>query len=161
MSKEIEKKFYVDISDLDLDKYDKTVITQNYLVAEGIYQLRIREMVNLSDLSIEHYLTYKMGNGLVREEKRIKIDQITYYELKDRIEEIPIKKDRYNIPYKGKVVELDVFYNDLSNVAEIEFNSIEELENFKFPNWFRVRCNKDNADFWREINNKKERITSF
>ena len=50
-----------------------------------------------------------------------------------------IEKTRYLIPYNEKLtIELDIFHNDLSPLilAEVEFESEDEANNFTPPEWF-------------------------
>lgn len=155
MAKEIEKKFYVNIDGIHLDGYYQKKIIQNYLMYENIYQVRIREEINQNKM--EHFLTYKEGNGLSRIEEEIKISPYVYHELDRQIKQAPIRKTRYLLPYKSKIIELDIFdSSQLLPVAEIEFNTLEELENFNYPEWFTRQCNKTNGTFWRQINGLAE-----
>ncbi len=54
-----------------------------------------------------------------------------------------LTKTRYFIPLNGGLTaELDVFSGKLSGlvIAEVEFNSQEQMQNFAAPEWFGCDC---------------------
>ena len=150
--KEIERKFYVDVSHIDFDRLDYRFISQSYLSKTEDQEVRIRK-TRLTDGSTKYYLQVKTGKGEVREEKTIEIMGSTYKQLEWQIKERPLIKSRYYIDYKGETIELDKYLDKcLRPVAEIEFNSVEEMNNFDYPDWFTEVCDKTNYDFYCKIN---------
>jgi|GEM_PF-4146359 CYTH domain-containing protein len=151
--KEIERKFYVDISYIDFNSLDCKFIAQSYLSKTEDQEVRIRK-TRLTNNREKYYLQVKTGVGEVRKEESIEIKHSTYRVLKWQIKERPLIKSRYNIEYKGKIIELDVFIDDiLPPVVEIEFDSVEEMNNFNYPKWFGKQCKETNYDFFIKINN--------
>lgn len=151
--KEIERKFYVDVSHIDFDRLDYRFIAQSYLTKTEDQEVRIRK-TRLTNNREKYYLQVKTGKGEVREEQSIEIMGSTYQELKWTIDKRPLIKSRYYIDYKGKTIELDKYLDKcLRPVAEIEFNSVEEMNNFDYPDWFGKECEKTNYNFYIEINN--------
>lgn len=155
MNKEIEKKFYVNKNDilvLDLDNnYEKIKIGQKYIAITNNEEMRVRRK---SDGKTDKcYITYKKGNGCIRDECEFEVSKEFANKIWGNINKRPIYKTRYLIPYKGKIIELDVFKNlTLKAVAEIEFDNEEEMDNFEFPEWFEDECEKSNSDLYEDIN---------
>ncbi|CAG7915099.1 Inorganic triphosphatase [Mammaliicoccus sciuri] len=158
MSNEIERKFIVkdlpDIVKSAINNARSKKIIQNYLVI-GKEEIRIRkiEYGNFSD----YYLTVKKGSGLVREEIELEIMQETYNQLYNH-SKIPIIKRRNQIVFDNKILEIDFFESISLTMIEIEFNSLEEAEKYKLPNWIGEEVTNDkrfkNQNLWKMLNNK-------
>ncbi len=133
---EIEKKFTV--KELpDLSGYDRHKIEQAYINRKPT--LRIRRQDD------DYYFTYK-GEGLMaREEYNLPLNEESYYHLREKADGKIITKTRYLIPYDQYTIELDVFEGDLAPliIAEVEFPTIEEAENFVPPAWFAEDVTSD------------------
>ncbi len=133
---EIEKKYT--IKELpDLKGYDSHRIEQAYINRKPT--LRIRRQDD------EYYFTYK-GDGLMaRDEYNLPLNEEAYYHLKDKADGKIIVKTRYLIPYEGYTIELDVFEGDLAPliIAEVEFTTIKEAEDFVPPEWFDKDVTQD------------------
>ena len=58
--------------------------------------------------------------------------------MRAKANKIRLQKIRYLIPYKGHEIELDIYKWNLQwlIVAEIEFQSNDECENFEYPERF-------------------------
>ncbi len=126
---EIEKKYT--ISSLpDLSGYDFHKIEQAYINRRPTMRIRRQDD--------EYYFTYK-GDGLMaREEYNLPLNEESYLHLKTKVDGKVITKTRYLIPYDRYTIELDVFEGDLAPliIAEVEFDTLEEAENFVAPSWF-------------------------
>jgi len=133
---EIEKKFTV--KELpDLSGYDCHKIEQAYINRKPT--LRIRRQDD------DYYFTYK-GEGLMaREEYNLPLNEESYYHLRVKADGKIITKTRYLIPYDQYTIELDVFEGDLAPliIAEVEFPTVEEAENFIPPAWFAEDVTSD------------------
>lgn len=127
---EIEKKFTVRKLPENLEEYEVHVIEQGYLNTEPVIRVR-REDEN-------YYLTYKGKGLLAREEYNLPLNADSYAHLLPKADGNVISKKRYLIPYEGYTIELDVFAPPFAPliIAEVEFSSIEEAENFTAPDWF-------------------------
>ena len=126
---EIERKFLVNQMP-DLQQYTYHCMEQGYLNTNPV--VRVRKEDN------EYYLTYKGKGLLVREEYNLPLNEEGYYHLVEKSDGIIIRKKRYLIPYGEVTIELDVFEEPYENlvIAEVEFESEEEANNFKPPVWF-------------------------
>lgn len=148
--KEIEKKWYCKDFPQKFYQHDTYFIVQNYVSLTAYEQLRIRTINN-----IDYYLTYKQGEGSVRKEMETSISKELYNHLCDLINKEPIFKERTQIPIGDYTAILDVFHlkNQLLKIVEVEFDSVEEMNNFEKPDWFGEKCSWSNKDLWEEINN--------
>lgn len=136
---EIERKFLIkDISSLQLDKYKRKKIIQDYLYKDKLTIVRKRRIIQEGK---EKYI-YTVKTGRVNysiNEIESEITKEQYDKLGLNSEYRTIEKIRYNIPYKnGLTIELDVFEGEYKGIvfAEIEFESEEQAENTDFPEWF-------------------------
>ena len=86
-----------------------------------------------------YILTYKGKGMMVREEYNLPLNEEAFLHLKEKIDGRLIQKRRYLIPLAPKyTIELDVFEGDLAPLllAEVEFETEEEANNFTPPEWF-------------------------
>jgi cellulose biosynthesis protein BcsQ/CYTH domain-containing protein len=129
---EIERKFLVNEIPEDLYKHPSSHITQGYLeVTDDETEVRIRGKEG------RFFKTMKSGRGLERKEIETEIGIEAYNELWPKTIGMRIEKRRYEIPYEGHVIELDMYLGNLSGlvVAEVEFESVEESARFMPPSW--------------------------
>lgn len=126
---EIERKFLINILP-DLDKYNFHIIEQAYLCTEPVVRIR-KEDTN-------YYMTYKSKGFLKREEYNLPLTPNSYNHLLEKADGNIITKKRYLIPYLNHTIELDVFEGvfDGTVLAEVEFDSTDEADNFIPPDWF-------------------------
>lgn len=131
MTLEIERKYLVDHKKWsELAKPVGRLYRQGYLITDENKTIRIR--LTHSDA----YLTIKgKTKGVTRDEFEYKIPLTDAAQLLDTFSESELSKTRYEIYYKDKLWEVDVFHNanDGLIVAEIELNS--EDEKFELPDW--------------------------
>ena len=73
----------------------------------------------------------------MREEREIQISKAQFDGLWESTQDKRIIKERYEIPYKDWLIELDVFKGRLEGLmlAEVEFASLEEAEAFQKLEW--------------------------
>ncbi len=118
MPNEIERKFLVKEMPRGLGDYLASEINQGYLaVTDDDTEIRIRKKGD------GYYETVKSGKGLKRKEVEIEIGEKVFNALWPLTEGMRVEKTRYDIPYGGHVVELDVYSGGLAGlvVAEVEF----------------------------------------
>ena len=127
---EIERKFLVSNIPKDLNQYPVHRIEQAYLCTEPVLRIRRKDDV--------YILTYKGAGFLVREEHEFPLTEEAYRHLLEKADGNRIAKDRYCIPYLGYTIELDVFDAPFAPLvlAEVEFSTEEEANNFTPPDWF-------------------------
>lgn len=128
---EIERKFLVSDIPADLSKFKCRLIEQGYLSTNPV--VRVRKDND------DYYLTYKGKGHMVREEYNLPLTKEAYEHLIKKADGNIITKHRYEIPDgTGKTIELDLFDGIFKGLvlAEVEFNSIEEADNYTPPKWF-------------------------
>lgn len=135
---EIEKKYLVSEVPENLEKYDVWEIEQCYLCTAPTIRIRKK--------NDDYILTYKCHRGDVQKGKKlcvsdeveVPLNERAYNHLKKKADGKVIRKTRYRMPYQGHTIELDIFHGDYNGMmlAEVEFDSVEESENFYPPSWF-------------------------
>lgn len=154
---EIELKFRVIIDALPegiLDTVEKHKITQAYTaINEDGSETRVRKDHNVTAGETVYTRTSKSAGGVARTEIEEIITEDGYNKEAQNIIQgsRPVEKTRYRIPYvcngKAYTVELDVYEGTLSNlvVAEIEFDTQEEANEFVKPDWLGEDVSADKA----------------
>lgn len=128
---EIERKFLLKELPKDLSIYKCKIIEQGYLCTNPV--VRIRKSNDTYEL------TYKGKGFMAREEYNLALNEEAYYHLKEKIDGNIISKKRYLIPIHGNLtVELDIFEKPFDNIilAEVEFETEDDANNFIPPAWF-------------------------
>ena len=128
---EIERKFTLKSLPDNLESYPSHHIEQVYLNYNPVGRARKQDD--------EYYLTYKGKGHMVREEYNLPLTKEAYEHLIKKADGNIITKHRYEIPDgTGKTIELDLFDGIFKGLvlAEVEFNSIEEADNYTPPKWF-------------------------
>lgn len=138
---EIERKFLIQALPDNLKNYKHFEIQQWYFVLAKNIEERVRHKWN------SYYYTKKIWYWEVRNEYEIKISKEKFDNLRSKTDWKRIYKTRYLIPYNNNIIELDIYKWDLKwlMVAEVEFWSSKELENFKIP-----------QRFWEDITNNNK-----
>lgn len=133
---EIEKKFLVDELPADLSQYEVWDIEQCYLCTDPT--IRIRKKNDSYILTYKSHVPMSDTRLCVSEETELPLTKEAFEHLKAKCDGICITKTRYRIPYEKWTIELDVFHGDYEGfyLAEVEFASIQESENFQPPAWF-------------------------
>lgn len=136
---EIERKFTIKELPKNLEQYEYKIIEQGYLNTKPV--LRIRRMND------DYILTYKSIDGIqdsnqsivLNNEVELPLNQRSYEHLKEKVDNNMVSKKRYIIPIEnGLKVEFDIFEGKLKGLylAEVEFSSIEEANEFVPLDWF-------------------------
>lgn len=128
---EIERKYLVKELPGHLEQYPCHKIIQGYLNTEPVVRVRRQDE--------EYYLTYKGSGMLAREEYNLPLTAQSFEHLIAKADGNIIAKTRYLIPFQeAYTIELDVFEAPFAPLilAEVEFSSIEEAEQFTPPAWF-------------------------
>jgi adenylate cyclase len=130
---EIERKFLVHSLPGGCKAAPNARIRQAYFpLRDGKIEIRLREKGK------QHFITIKAGRGRTRLEEEIPIPKSCFDALWPLVRAACITKRRYQIPFRGKTIELDVYEGAHRGliIAEREFKSKRELEAFKPPDWF-------------------------
>ena len=81
-------------------------------------------------------MSVKTGKGEMRAEYETEISKSTYEELKEKVISKKLIKDRFTIPLEdGHKVELDIYGNIDLMLAEVEFESEEDMNSFIKPDF--------------------------
>jgi CYTH domain-containing protein len=129
---EIERKYLVAALPADYRSWPSRSIQQAYLCTEPVVRIRKEDQ--------QYYLTYKSKGLLEREEYNLPLTKEAYDHLLPKADGIVLTKRRYRIPIEGTglTIELDLFsgvYEGLC-LAEVEFETKQEAEEFVPPDWF-------------------------
>ena len=129
---EIERKYRILTPPKDYESYPFHQIEQAYLCTEPVVRIRKEDDTC--------YMTYKSKGLLVREEYNLPLTRKAYEHLLKKADGIILTKRRYLIPIPDTAltVELDIFQGHYEGLmlAEVEFPSVEDAENFTPPAWF-------------------------
>ena len=128
---EIERKFLIDKLPENLDDYSFHIIEQAYLNTNPVVRVRRSDD--------EYYLTCKGSGMMAREEYNLPLNAEAYEHLLAKADGNIISKTRYLIPISDELTaEVDVFEKPFAPLvmAEVEFPTIEDAQNFAVPGWF-------------------------
>ena len=128
---EIEKKYLTEKIPFDITVYPKKEISQCYISTKPTIRLRKSDD--------EYILTVKGHGNIAREEFELNISEEEYNRLKKKSDTKEVIKTRYFVPINnGYTAEVDIYHDILEGVitTEVEFNTLEEAENFIAPKWF-------------------------
>ena len=128
---EIERKFLIEELPEDLILPAGTEFEQGYLCTGPVVRIR-RE-------GDAYWLTIKSQGMMIREEYNIPMSADAYYHLLPKVDHSLIHKTRFRIPLdETHTIELDQFHGVLAPLlmAEVEFTSPEDAEDFIPPHWF-------------------------
>jgi len=132
MALEIERKFLIKTIPMDIDQFSHCDITQWYLTDPTTGKsIRVRHIGDA------YKVTRKKWNGLIRDEVEIDITKQEFDQLRFQVDNHFIEKTRYEIPYNGVIIELDIYKNLHGlKTAEIEFTSKRDAKKFIPAEWF-------------------------
>lgn len=131
---EIERKYLILTERMSLsriEEYPCHNLEQAYLCTSPV--LRVRREDD------RYYMTYKNGGTLAHEEYNLPLDKDSYEHLLAKADGNIICKRRYLIPLSERLTaEVDVFGGAFDGLvfAEVEFDTVEEAEQFIKPDWF-------------------------
>jgi CYTH domain-containing protein len=132
VAKEIERKFLLHEPPSPVVGQESVDIEQGYLAIDDETEVRVRRADR------DRFITVKGGRGEVRDEIEIAIGEEQFGALWQLTEGRRLTKRRLVIPLeRGLEVEIDVFKGDLKGllIAEVEFESEAESEEFEPPDW--------------------------
>ncbi|WP_418752695.1 CYTH domain-containing protein [Frisingicoccus sp.] len=128
---EIERKYLIDRLPFDVTAYPSHEIEQAYLNTAPVIRIRKEDE--------EYYLTYKSKGLMAREEYNLPLNAESYAHLLQKADGNVLTKTRYKIPLGDHLtIEIDMFHGKFEGLilAEVEFPTIEEAENFRPPEYF-------------------------
>jgi len=165
MSLEIERKFMLAeiprqlIEEGQLLIKSEQYIEQTYLAIDKTQEVRVRTITDLQSGSKTYTHTFKLGNGLLREEIEYEITESIYTQLTAAFDYTPLTKKRTTAEWKGITVEIDSYDQLQLIVVEVEFTSEEEALAFVPPAWFGEDISSQrqysNKKVWKELQLKQ------
>jgi adenylate cyclase len=132
-SREIERKFLIKRLPLEILRSHHFRIRQGYLATEtGGRHVRLRQRARTN------LLTFKVGRGIGREEREIRLSPKQFAVLWPATAGRRLRKIRYEVGWKTFTIEIDVYQgrNRGLVIAEVEFPSEASFRKFKPPSWF-------------------------
>jgi adenylate cyclase len=132
-NREIERKFLVQWLPDNLKRARHLIIEQGYLATESAgRQVRLRKSGKATSL------TFKVGRGSHREEREVKLSTKQFATLWPGTAGRRLRKVRYEIPWDGLLIEVDIYRGRHSGlvVAEVEFPDTATCRKFEPPWWF-------------------------
>lgn len=129
---EIERKFLITYPDVALlaswPGMTRFEIIQTYLLSAPDNEVRVRQRTEQGISRWFH--TVKRGEGIKRQEEEREIGQVEYQTLLAQADPTKrvLRKTRYCLPYRGKLLEVDLypFWQDQA-VLEVELEHEEDL----------------------------------
>lgn len=128
---EIERKFIPLSIPENINDYEHHEMIQAYLNTAPV--VRVRKSDD------DYYLTYKGGGMMAREEYNLPLNAKSFDHLLEKADGNIISKTRYIIPLENNLTaELDIFHGRFEGMllVEVEFDSLEDAQNFTPPAWF-------------------------
>lgn len=127
---ENERRFLLPSMEEEIYTLPKRVILDHYIVGTN---LRLR-LVDNEDSKI-YKLTKKFQLSPGREQITTIYLSQEEYELLSKLQAIVVRKPRFIMQYKDLIIGIDVYENEKDKLwlAEIEFETTEDMNNFKMP----------------------------
>ncbi|MFD2670016.1 CYTH domain-containing protein [Marinicrinis sediminis] len=143
MSLEIERKYRLTqyphewIENGTLQVLKRQYMEQTYLAHTRDQEVRIRKISDLNHSEqCEYTHTIKQGFGMTREEFELKLLPEIYEQLLASLGKIPLQKTRTTLAWETYKLEIDEYHQYDMQVVEVEFDSVEQAEQFQPPPWF-------------------------
>lgn len=165
MALEIERKFLLAADPMEL--ISEGVITalmeqrieQTYLAIDESQELRVRRITDIGSGEVTHTHTFKNGNGLVREEVEYNISAGIHEQVVNAFGFQPLTKNRITAQWNGRTVEIDIYDQIHLSVLEVEFDTLEEANAFRAPDWFGEDISSQkqysNKTVWKQLQGDK------
>jgi adenylate cyclase len=136
---EIERKFLIRARPRGLSRQPHERVRQGYLLVGPDGEVRVRRH------GAKHVLTVKGRGSFQRPETEIPITPRQFALLWPLTRGQRVEKTRYRIPYRKRVIELDIYHGPLRGLmtAEVEFTSRQACEKFVPPPWFAKEVTED------------------
>ncbi|WP_321492533.1 CYTH domain-containing protein [uncultured Desulfobacter sp.] len=138
--KEIERKFLL-AKMPEVSLHSTTCIRQGY-ISQALDSVEIR----LRQKGDAFFMTFKRGQGLVRDEAEIRIDEADFNHLWPLTHGRQVEKQRSKaILENGLTAEIDEFSGALAGLflCEVEFGDEAQAQAFVPPRWFGAEVTED------------------
>lgn len=126
---------------MDIEKFPHKEIIQWYF-----NDPTTGKSIRVRHIGDAYKITRKKWHGLVREEIEVDINKQEFDQFRFQVENHFLEKTRYELPYDGFTIELDVYKNlQWLKTAEVEFASKRDAKKFIAPD-----------RFWEELTTMRE-----
>ena len=149
--REIERKYLITDPPSLSEANGSARIRQGYITSgEAQNEVRVRQIGG------EYLLGIKSGGGIERKEVEVPLTEEQFQPLWNLTEGWRLEKQRYYFPFGNHRIELDVYAGNIEPliVAEVEFDTVAESEQFEPPPWFGVEISG-------ELEYKNSRLAKF
>jgi len=146
---EIERRWLLEWDRIlpNLDELPKDYIAQGYITPANRSELNLPNATfRVRKRGDAYFFTRKFGVGiLVRSEAEVQLTEEQFSLMWGMVGQQYVQKNRYYLKHNLKTIEMDFFEGKLDGliIAEIEFDSKEEAEEFKAPDWFGKEITED------------------
>ncbi len=143
MPTELERTFLVKKLPEDLEKCESRELIDIYLPKSRDHPiLRIRKQGDVFEITKKSPV--KEGDASIQMEQTIELDEGEFNSLKNLDGKVT-EKVRYYYRYNNKIIEIDVFKGGLKGLvlADIEFSSEEEKDNFVPPEFCHIEVTQE------------------
>jgi adenylate cyclase len=132
LAAEIERKFLCPADQVGLSAATLGTSSRGYLAADAKSEVRVRR------IGEESFLTVKRGSGRERLEQETEITEEQFRGRWPATEGRRIARHRFYVPLDNLTAEVDVYGGALDGLmtAELEFDSVEDSQDFDPPRWF-------------------------
>jgi CYTH domain-containing protein len=130
---EIERKFLVK----QLPPAGKR--TAGCRIEQGYFPIHSKDLeIRLRSKDSRHFITFKKGRGLSRQEEEIEIPRSRFLALWPLTRGARVTKCRHKLSWDKRIIELDVYQGRHRGLvtAEVEFESARQSRSFRTPDWF-------------------------
>ena len=143
------------IENNDVTVLSEQRIEQTYLAIDDSQEVRVRRIKDKLTSQTTYTHTFKLGNGIKREEIEYSISESIYNQLVKAFGYVPLTKNRITAKWNGRIIEIDIYDQIDLAVLEVEFESFEAANAFDPPLWFGKDISSDrqysNKKVWREL----------
>ncbi len=165
MALEIERKFLLGedprkvVQEQGLSIQSEQRIEQTYLAIDETQELRIRKITDVASGEQTYTHTFKLGNGLTREEVEYGISESIYNQVANAFGFVALTKNRITAEWESRTIEIDIYDQIELAVVEVEFDSVEAAHAFDPPAWFGKDISSEraysNKKVWRQLQGDK------
>jgi adenylate cyclase len=166
MKPEIEKKFLLkkfpkelmgkgkDLKLISIQKIDQT-----YIGISKDDEIRVRRLYDLKEKKESFTYTFKRDQGEFRLEEESEITKALYKSITGNPKLLPLHKKRTTLKMGNVLIEIDEYKEFDLIVAEVEFESLDDMHDFIPPKWFGKEITREkkysNKTMWKQIQKKE------
>lgn len=145
---EIERKFLVNLpkNEISVSNFFEKIADRKFTIKQGYILASKEKTVRIRTKGDKGYITIKGEadeNGFSRFEWEKEIELSDAEQLLTLCDEYIIDKTRYEVVYKGKIFEIDVFHGIHEGLVLAELELETEDETYESPAWLGKEVTSD------------------